>query len=799
MPDGNDPIVDFTRSNYLTTAAAPAVIQALIAEYSLPILQQTTFNVTPTGGDIGDLETTIAYLRGFAFPEGALVTIKLSDGIYHPAAQITNPHPQGEQLQIIGDQANREGVVIQYPAAGGRHFLMFTNGNGLALLDGLHIEATGGWVSHGVWNEGATPYGCGVLNLGGGRVNIGGAVYFFKCYYGVRAEQGGAIACSPGVLVNEAGDVGYHAYNGGHIEASGTFATNCAHMDVGLGCGYLAEFGSTVKAAGAAASGNYLNGVAAYSGSTLWAENVQSFNNTTGNGALAANGGHVILVADGGGTTQLHGNRFGAVAQLKGSLELSGAQVYSNTLDGVTVRTDSTAEVSGLVTNANGGLGLFADGGQITGANVTVTNNASFGAKAANGGNIRLSGTVTCTGNVLGATQVDSFGSFIAGIGTSVVFSPPVQGPSAAFNYAPTVYRGIKQALSGVRLGIPGVRAKVMIAGHSLVAGYGAGSGSPPTTGARTYRVATRLAALLAAANSKYPAVQESQYGTDGMARNAPPTDLKTYDPRFNYTTGDWSFTNDANAFGGSFWVCNTATTALTFLPTTTVDTFEILYAIDSAKGTLNFAIDGAAPTTGPASVNTLGATALGTAVVKAAAVGTHTLGLVRSGANPVYVIGVRAYDSTKAQIDVISGGNCGAIVANLAFNAQPYYSLPVMQAIDPHLLFLDITDNDEVDGTDPTAFINTYTGLVNAMKGVGTDVVLIAPYHRSDATAAQFNTFYAATYAVAYATGCAVLDMERLYGDVATNPGWFIDAVHMFAGGYDDKAMAIADFILGL
>ena len=750
------------------------------------------------GSSYNTIQDAVRWASNQTISSNAILTIKVDDGVYTlpPGGTIDFTHSQGAQVQIIGNQTSRDAVHVIYPSANAQCFIRVSNGANLGLIDGFTVESSGGWISHGVWNEPVTPYGCGILNFGGGRVNVGPQMYFNKCYYGVRAEAGGVIVCSPGVLVNESGDVAYHAYNGGHIEASGTFADYGSHASVGLGSGYLAEFGSTIKLAGSTASHMNIQGAGAYSGSTIWAENVKSYNNQYG--LLGANGSHVIAVSDGGSTTEIHDNQFGVRGNYKTSFELGGALIHNNVLDGVSVDNLCTVDATAANIHDNGGLAVFANGGSTitSNGNSFLVNNGTYAAKATNGGQIRYSTTAGpngISGNVLGFSTADGFNSFVAGVGP-INYPLTQAGPSKTVNFDRKNY--VKFISSLFNSTAPSLfPTKILLVGDSTTSGVGAGDGGT-IQNAQFFSTPVRLARYLT--GKGIPTTQGVQFGDQGVSLNG--VQLSNFDLRFTYDPAVWTFQHNALVMGGSFWTCTAGTSALNFAPRDTVDSFDIFYAIDnnSSHGTLNIQIDGAAPASGGSSVNTSGPAAIGTVTVKASALGTHTLNLTRSGTGAVYVIGVRAYNSAQPGVSVYPAGISGATAVQLADNSSAYSNLPMLQKIAPDLTIVNLGLNDMTAGTPSKTFRDSLTAIVTAAQASG-PVLMISPTRRSDVTDDVFSKYTADIAAVSLQTGCALLDLAQRFGDGQWVSTLMSDVAHPNRPGYDDIAHAYSDFIMAL
>jgi len=298
------------------------------------------------------------YLNGRHLGDGVTVTIHIPDGTYSGWATTFPGHPQGNRIQIIGDVANRDNVNIQINLTNAGKFLMATNGNGIGLINGLTITGLNGWQSQGVWNESISPWGAAVWADNGGFASIGSAIHVNKMYYGFRADHSGCILISPNVLVEQYGDVGYHAYGGGTVFADRTFAGAGGHVSQLLGAGYIAEFGGHMQAEQASSSGANLYGMGALSNGSTWAQGC-TITGAGQYGAWAENGGHMIALQVSNEPVSITSCKIGVRGGKGGTVEAGGAIVSGSTQDGVNCNAGRIDFTNGTSKN-NGGSGVIA-------------------------------------------------------------------------------------------------------------------------------------------------------------------------------------------------------------------------------------------------------------------------------------------------------------------------------------------------------------------------------------------------------------------------------------------------------
>lgn len=242
---------------------------------------------------------------------GATVQIHLEDGTYRSDRTLRIDHPDGARIQITGNSNAPAKVRLVWPPK--TDGIYVGTGSTLGRLDGVTIvrETPGGN------DNGARDNACGLLAENDGVLQVGPAVVVDGFYYGAQARYGGVIRAR-GVQVRHAGDAGFFAYNGGHIEAQDSSAADTHDMKLALGSGYVAEYGGTLDASGASAQANALAGFTALSGGSIVANDARATGNAQygfyarTNGAIVAHhatalqsGRQASFTQDGGSITGL--------------------------------------------------------------------------------------------------------------------------------------------------------------------------------------------------------------------------------------------------------------------------------------------------------------------------------------------------------------------------------------------------------------------------------------------------------------------------------------------------------------
>jgi len=326
--------------------------------------------------------------------------------------------------------------------------------------------------------------------------------------------------------------------------------------------------------------------------------------------------------------------------------------------------------------------------------------------------------------------------------------------------------------------------------GDSLKVGEGTGSAGPGgfgLGGAALARVGTTLASYLRDQGSA--AIDKNYLTGDFGVRGATGNTLLTYDPRWT-SLGDGSFiTRDDSAAGAAFFHAAAGPAVVT---DSGIDTF-VLHIADYASCTLYFLIDDAVPASatvdgvplaaGASSLALTGGGVTRVLVLKAAAVGTHTLKIgASSQLNGIAV--VYGADSTKPQINVLTFAACGQSASDMRSTDGIYLRNQITKAA-PKVVVIGPGTNDMIQGaangntaTRKASWLGAIADLVATSRAVGASILLEFPYAFSnvpDATVADWN---ASLKAYAQAEKLAILSHYDAYGpNAGMDPGLFYRA----------------------
>lgn len=237
---------------------------------SIPPGKTQSIALRPNGGT--SLAAALAGIAQWRIAPGAFVVLKLADGTYWQAGTVHIEHPDGTRVQIVGNTEAPEKVRLIWAAH--TDGIYVGAGQTLGHLDGVTLfrDIPGGN------DNGAKDNAVGLLAEDAGTLRAGPAVVIDGFYYGAQARYGGVMRLR-GTTVRRAGDAGFFAYNGGHIDAQRAKAEDVSDSTLGLGSGFVAEYGGTIDATGAQSTRNALAGFAALSNGAIVANGASATDN----------------------------------------------------------------------------------------------------------------------------------------------------------------------------------------------------------------------------------------------------------------------------------------------------------------------------------------------------------------------------------------------------------------------------------------------------------------------------------------------------------------------------------------
>ncbi|GKR23699.1 hypothetical protein KAM469_23810 [Aeromonas caviae] len=218
-------------------------------------------------------------------PATSQLVIRLTDGAHRLGRPISIRHPHAQRIAIRGNASMPELCRLLWD--GPEDAIFAGAGIHLGEIDGVSIEHA---------NPATRGAGSALLAEHGGSIRCGKAVLLRNFYYGAQARFGGSIHCR-GVHCFNAGDAGFFAFSGGHLDAVNAVSIGANDAPRKLGSGFVAEYGGTINAEGATARQNALAGFAALSNGAIRA--YRSITERNGHAGYMARSGGVIVAHDG--------------------------------------------------------------------------------------------------------------------------------------------------------------------------------------------------------------------------------------------------------------------------------------------------------------------------------------------------------------------------------------------------------------------------------------------------------------------------------------------------------------------
>lgn len=365
----------------------------------------TTLNV-PT--EYPTIQAAFAYLAPIRISAGTVMIIKVADGTYTLSSSIIANHPDGNCIQLIGNETNPDNCVITVSGAPTFDALVVSGGNVLSYLNGFKFTLAS--------KAGLTNNATAVLAVDGATIICGPKIKTNNWYYGIAARTGSFINCDY-AIVDNAGDVGIWSFVGSSVYCQYATSTNTSDATNNLGFGFQAEYGSAMDCSNATASGCRIGGIAALSGSTVRSLSATSSNNT-GSGFYALENG----VIENHNSTANNNTRYGEERVGGGVIQGNSVTRSGNTLGEYSgyAYLDNSGALGARIA-ANGDLRIDIN------ANNNVYFNTSGGAQFAVQHTAASTTFVTATGGavspyILSAGAAANIDISLQGKGTGSVF-----------------------------------------------------------------------------------------------------------------------------------------------------------------------------------------------------------------------------------------------------------------------------------------------------------------------------------------------------------------------------------------
>lgn len=334
----------------------------------------------------------------------------------------------------------------------------------------------------------------------------------------------------------------------------------------------------------------------------------------------------------------------------------------------------------------------------------------------------------------------------------------------------PKLAAGLAARAAGTR------NARVLCAGHSGVAGQGAG-GNGQFSNAASFSWPTILSGLLPTGS------WQSRVGDQNINNGGAGANLDAYDSRTVH--GGWSFlrTNTLAGPGCAFFQGFGAAT-FAFTPTIPCDTFEFHAAAGSGgTPTVNINLDGGANT-----LCTLNGAARILVTPITGSLATHAFNAVWASGS-VFWDKIIAYNSAAKETTVLNAGWCGALTADIVANASVTGLVGPTGFIAtwlPDLVIIQCMGNDVLSGTSLSTFTTETQTIVTAAKNAGADVLLLADWPQNTLEAAS-APYRAAYVSLGVTNNVNVFDGFAFFGSwaLANAAGYMFDNFHLNGAGY--------------
>ena len=370
-----------------------------------------------------------------------------------------------------------------------------------------------------------------------------------------------------------------------------------------------------------------------------------------------------------------------------------------------------------------------------------------------------------------------------AGLGKDVALS--------GYNLKSSSFRRWAAAVARGRTG--GAVARLDCKGDSITYGH------PQTDPLQTKSYPDRLRSLLNG-TPRYGTVYE---GLVWLQYNASSPSSIT-DTRVTIGAG-WTITGGAGPGGRMGFTNTTTVNPITFGPVT-CDSFTVYYRKGTGLNVFSTAIDGGAATN-QANASNGGVNSYGSVTVAAGTPGSpaaHTLTVANVTGASIYAI--EYGDSTRATpgVAVSRCGNQGATTGGWADATAGIGSLPTaFDMVTPDLTCLMLISNDYATQVAPATSQANLLSIVQKAQAKNGDVLLIVPPPPQAGLTIPFSQYVAAHYAVADATGSALLDFSARWVSYEVSNlspySLYADNYHPSNAGYQDIPTAVAQILLSV
>jgi hypothetical protein len=247
------------------------------------ITTNTTLSVPSTYATVN---AAMSYLSTKTIAPGITVTIQVADGTLVPTASCSLNHPQGAQINLIGNVSSPSSCIVQ-PASPPTFDLFYvTSGYTFGKIAGFRFNLSS--------KAASANNNTAILSEGAGSYVLVEDCQCNNWYYSYAARSGARMRTRRCTGSN-AGDVSFWAFTGGMLWADNCTASDAIDVPNSLGFGFQGEFGGVVEATTCTATGCRVAGFAALSNGVGRYYSCTATGNTGGTGAgfMAKSGGKI--------------------------------------------------------------------------------------------------------------------------------------------------------------------------------------------------------------------------------------------------------------------------------------------------------------------------------------------------------------------------------------------------------------------------------------------------------------------------------------------------------------------------
>lgn len=183
---------------------------------------------------------------------------------------------------------------------------------------------------------------------------------------------------------------------------------------------------------------------------------------------------------------------------------------------------------------------------------------------------------------------------------------------------------------------------------------------------------------------------------------------------------------------------------------------------------------------------------------------GSHTV-VITSGAGPAYINGITVFNGNEnAGISVLNAGVHGSQSVIWNSTASSTSWLQDIATLQPDMVIIMIGLNDYSSSTGRANYMSNIRNLINALQDNNSGyptILLVAPYKENFVASPRWEVYQYGLSELAQSEGVGFFDLRTKMPDVGSAAGnasgYYSDAVHPSALGYDKIATELANFLV--